>query len=165
MLIIGELCVCWEMRGLCVCMCVWRVIWELSVLSTQFFSKPKIFFTNIYFSGECIGHWVILLTLPLHSNNYRELKQSQQQNTDATRSHLQICQSLGSSRVVHIRIIVKEGERENSEYLRKYWYIIPSLLRGNDLHFTLLNFNSSNIFAVFCSFQHTFTFTITIIDR
>lgn len=95
------------------CVCVCEGLYGNSVLSTQFFSKPKIFFTYIYFSGDCIGHWVILLTLPLHSNNYRELKRSQQQNTGATRSHLQICQSLGSSSVVHIRITVKEGGREN----------------------------------------------------
>lgn len=55
-----------------------------------------LYFLNICFSGECIGHWVILLTSSLQSNNYRELKEIQQQKTDTTRSHLQICQSPGT---------------------------------------------------------------------
>lgn len=48
----------------------------------------------------------------------------------------------------------RRREREDSEFLRKY--VISSLLRGNKLDLELLNFDSSNIFAMFCSFQHTF---------
>lgn len=48
----------------------------------------------------------------------------------------------------------RRREREDSEFLRKY--VISSLLRGYKLDLELLNFDTSNIFAVFCSFQHTF---------
>ena len=47
--------------------CVSEGLYENSVLSAQFSSKPKtaLFFTNIYFIGECIDHWIVLLSPPL----------------------------------------------------------------------------------------------------
>lgn len=47
--------------------CVSEGLFENSVLSAQFSSKLKtaLFFTNIYFIGEFIDHWIVLLSPPL----------------------------------------------------------------------------------------------------